>query len=434
MHNKLPPLPVRILVAVIVIGSLIYFGARSLNPANNGEITASGSIEGTIVNIAPEMAGKVSEVFAEEGQFVKENDPLLNLDPSLLLAQRAVASAQVDSANAALAAAQTKYDQTLQAAFSAQDVSRAKDLRPSAPDQFDQSLWYIEQTQQAESAQGEVDAAKAGLDSALANLNKIITDLNNADYVNAEARLAQARASFLVAKDVKEKAESVAQNGGLMDAAYDYYNTALDELNAAQENFNALTNSKTEDDIEYARGQVVVAQQRYDAAYTRLLALQTGAQSPLVISSLKALEQSKTALAQAEANLALLDTQIAKLTISAPMDGIILTRSVEPGEFIQPGGSALTMADLTQITITVYVPEGRYGNISLGQTAEVRVDSFPDLTFTATVVHIADQAEFTPRNVQTVEGRSSTFYAIKLQVKDQDGKLKIGMPADVVFK
>jgi len=95
---------------------------------------------------------------------------------------------------------------------------------------------------------------------------------------------------------------------------------------------------------------------------------------------------------------------------------------------------ALTMADLTNLTITVYVPEDRYGQISLGQTAEVRVDSFPGLTFTATVVHIADQAEFTPRNVQTVEGRSSTFYAIKLQVSDPDGKLKIGMPADVVFK
>ena len=68
------------------------------------------------------------------------------------------------------------------------------------------------------------------------------------------------------------------------------------------------------------------------------------------------------------------------------------------------------------------------------QSAEVRVDSFPDLTFTATVVHIADQAEFTPRNVQTVEGRSSTFYAIKLKVEDPGGKLKIGMPADVAFK
>jgi HlyD family secretion protein len=61
------------------------------------------------------------------------------------------------------------------------------------------------------------------------------------------------------------------------------------------------------------------------------------------------------------------------------------------------------------------------------------VDSFPTVTFTAEVTHIADQAEFTPRNVQTAEGRSSTVYAIKLTVTDPQGKLKPGMPADVTF-
>ena len=113
---------------------------------------------------------------------------------------------------------------------------------------------------------------------------------------------------------------------------------------------------------------------------------------------------------------------------------MILTRNVEPGEFVQPGAVTFAMADLNDITITVYVPEDRYGQISLGQPAQVRVDSFPDETFTAEVIHIADQAEFTPRNVQTVEGRSSTVYAIKLRVTDSEGKLKIGMPADVLFQ
>jgi HlyD family secretion protein len=88
---------------------------------------------------------------------------------------------------------------------------------------------------------------------------------------------------------------------------------------------------------------------------------------------------------------------------------------------------------LSDLTITVYVPEDRYGEISLGQQAEVKVDSWPGETFTGSVIHIADQAEFTPRNVQTVEGRSSTVYAIKLSVSDPQGRLKIGMPADVVF-
>ena len=115
------------------------------------------------------------------------------------------------------------------------------------------------------------------------------------------------------------------------------------------------------------------------------------------------------------------------------MDGVILVRNVEPGEFVQPGSTALSMADLNNLTITVYVPEDRYGQISVGQQAEVTVDSFPGTTFSAEVTYISDQAEFTPRNVQTVEGRSSTVYAVKLKVTDSESKLKIGMPADVLF-
>jgi HlyD family secretion protein len=123
-----------------------------------------------------------------------------------------------------------------------------------------------------------------------------------------------------------------------------------------------------------------------------------------------------------------------KLKVYAPLDGVILTRNVEPGEFVQPGATAFAMANLDDMTITVYVPEDRYGEIKLGQQASVTVDSYPGETFSAEVIHIADQAEFTPRNVQTVEGRSATVYAIKLKVADSEGKLKIGMPADVVFK
>ena len=115
------------------------------------------------------------------------------------------------------------------------------------------------------------------------------------------------------------------------------------------------------------------------------------------------------------------------------MDGVILVRNAEPGEFVQPGATALSLADLNNLTITVYVPEDRYGQISIGQQAEVSVDSFPNTTFKAEITYIADQAEFTPRNVQTVEGRSSTLYAVKLKVTDSENRLKIGMPADVVF-
>jgi multidrug efflux pump subunit AcrA (membrane-fusion protein) len=79
------------------------------------------------------MAGKVTDVFADEGESVTKNQPLLHLDPSLLTAQRAVAAAAVDSANAALATAQTKYDQTLQAALAAQAAQRSKDWETPPP-------------------------------------------------------------------------------------------------------------------------------------------------------------------------------------------------------------------------------------------------------------------------------------------------------------
>jgi multidrug resistance efflux pump len=98
-----------------------------------------------------------------------------------------------------------------------------------------------------------------------------------------------------------------------------------------------------------------------------------------------------------------------------------------------PGAPLITLVRLEDLRITVYVSEDRYGAIGLGQTAEVRIDSFPGQVFEAQVVRIADQAEFTPRNVQTEEGRRTTVFAVELSVSDPDGRLKPGMPADVSF-
>jgi multidrug efflux pump subunit AcrA (membrane-fusion protein) len=111
----------------------------------------------------------------------------------------------------------------------------------------------------------------------------------------------------------------------------------------------------------------------------------------------------------------------------------VLYRAVEPGEVVAPAANLLTIADLTDLTLTVYVPEDRYGRISLGQTYPVTVDSFPGETFTGTVTYIADKAEFTPRNVQTTDSRKTTVFAIRLDLADGSGRLKPGMPADVQF-
>ena len=85
------------------------------------------------------------------------------------------------------------------------------------------------------------------------------------------------------------------------------------------------------------------------------------------------------------------------------------------------------------LTLKIYLPEDEYGKINLGEKVTILVDSFPNETFNGEVVYIADQAEYTPRNVQTVEGRHNTVYAIEIKVSNLDHKLKPGMPADVLL-
>jgi HlyD family secretion protein len=145
-------------------------------------------------------------------------------------------------------------------------------------------------------------------------------------------------------------------------------------------------------------------------------------------------DQAQGAVEQAQAEVYWIDVQIEKLVVYAPNSGVVIARNVEPGEVVQSGAPLLRIGNLDQLTITVYIPEDLYGQIKLGQQARVMVDSFPGETFTGTVTHIADKAEFTPRNVQTVEGRKSTVFAIELSIDNTDGKLKPGMPADISFK
>ena len=112
--------------------------------------------------------------------------------------------------------------------------------------------------------------------------------------------------------------------------------------------------------------------------------VQTGSNSPAVINAQATLNQAKAAddqaqsgVQQAQANVDLINTQLSKLTILAPLDGVILTRNVEPGEFVQSGADALTMADISHLTITVYVPEDLYGKISLGMPATMKAELVP---------------------------------------------------------
>jgi len=470
MHK--PPIAVRIVVALIVISAIVYFGITSLKQEDSGPLKASGTIESVTVNISPEMAGKVKDVLVEEGQTIRMGDQLLSLDDGLLTAQRAVVSSQADSARSAvftaesaLASAQVQYDLAFNTAVAQSGGLRTVDWFREEPGAFNLPLWYYSQTEQINAALAEVDSAKASLADAESQLTSIQGNDTSSGFIKAETDLAAARAGYQVARSLYDRVQNglnseelsrpqlikvsrgdlfisgVSQD--IRDSARQTYDDAKLQLDEAEAAYNAAASTNGAREVLKARAEKSIAQERYYTALDYVLGLQTGESSAAVTVAQRMVEQaqaavaqSKMAISQAEANLALLDTQMEKLTVYAPMDGIILTRNIEPGEFVQPGAVTLTMADISNLTITVYVPDPRLNEIQLGQQATVTIDvaSGESPTFAAEVIHIADEAEFTPRNVQTVEGRNSTVFAVKLKVTDSEGKLKIGMPADVTFK
>ena len=285
-----------------------------------------------------------------------------------------------------------------------------------------------------------MDAAQANLEKAQTQLSDTEKKAGSANFLEIEQKLSDARSTFEVAKTVLDNTSGTSDGSDLHDAAQTALDDARTKLENAQKDYDdALTTDGAKDVLE-ARARVEVANERYNSALDAMRALQTGAQSPAVASAQKALEQAmalvdqaQSAIKQAQANLDVIDTQMDKLVVHAPVDGAVLVRSIDVGEVIQAGMPAMTVGKLDTLKVTVYIPEDQYGQISLGEKATLNVDSFPDENFTATVTRIANHAEFTPQNVQTKEGRQTTVYAVELSVDNPDGKLKPGMPVDVTF-
>jgi HlyD family secretion protein len=140
----------------------------------------------------------------------------------------------------------------------------------------------------------------------------------------------------------------------------------------------------------------------------------------------------RAVVAQAEAALRQADAALTNAVIMAPLAAVVAIRHREPGETVAAGAPVLTVLDLDDRWIRIYVREDRIGAVHLGDTASISSDTYPGRTYSGTVSFISSQAEFTPRNVQTAEERVKLVYAVKVRVTGDPGRdLKPGMPVDV---
>ncbi len=261
---------------------------------------------------------------------------------------------------------------------------------------------------QSDSARGARDAAQAQLDLARAGATSYEGAAATAAVNGAQAQLLIAQAGV----DAAEAALAQAQAAPL---------TSRDQVLMADTGVDA------------AAAQLQIAQGQLAQAEAFLAGLEVGSSAEQIAVLSAQVAGAKAAQAAALASLKALDIELAHGAVTAPAGGVISERLVHAGELAIPGAPLFILADLDQVTLTVYVPEADLGRVALGQAVEVTVDSY-DHSFAGVVSHIATQAEFTPMNVQTQEERVHMVFAVKVLLENSDHQLKPGMPADALFK
>ncbi len=223
---------------------------------------------------------------------------------------------------------------------------------------------------------------------------------------SARAHLARAKAVAANATADYQRNVSLFKEGIVSQSALDQatmnYETALADVNAAEK------------DLSQAEANLGVARAARDTVRVKE-------------EQIKVLEQSRNAargqLAEAQANLA-------EKKIYAPTDGTILSRPVEVGDVVSPGSPIFVMVDMSRLYLKVYIPEPDIPKVKLGDEADITVDAFPNMTFPARITKIYEQAEFTPKNVETKEERVKLVFGVELTFVKPEPRLKPGMPAD----
>jgi len=417
------------LLLVLPLGACGVFQSNS----NNGAPVASGTIAANDVKISSEIGGKIVTVAVKEGDVVSAGEELFQVDDEIAQSQYNQAKAAVDAANATVSAAeaqlsnaQLQYELVLQNARMQDVQARDSAWLASQDNEIKVPVWYYEKNERIDALKTEVENAGADLDTQLANLEKELKDASNDDFIETEKELAQTQAAFHIAGMTLEQAKA-ANDNELVDVAQKSYDSILADLDAIQRNYDRMLTTSAADDVLQARAKVTVARSRLDNAQDQLILLQQGDESLQVEAARAGVEQAKTAVTQAQANLTqaqaalkTLEIQIEKTSVRAPVSGTIISLNLSEGELLTPGSVALTIGQLDEVEITVFVPEDKYGEIDLGQAVTVTADSFPGVNYEGVVSHIADQAEFTPRNVQTADGRKTTVYTIKILVPNEN--------------
>lgn len=267
----------------------------------------------------------------------------------------------------------------------------------------------------------------------------LIAELDRSEY---QTRCDQARASLDRARQVKKQAQTILAT---------YEKTLPAEVSRARAGVKSAEDQLTDAGRNYRRYEdlfaqgVVTEKERdsvklnYEVAGSRLkeaeslLKLAEGNLTK-IDAARQDIEAAAAQVEVARAALAQANVQLGYTRLTSPMSGVVVSRHIEPGETVNAGREIVTIADLTRVDLKIYIPETQIGKVKPGQPVEVKVDTFPEKTYTGSVAFISPEGEFTPKIIQTRKERVKLVYRVKVSIDNPAYELKAGMPADARLK
>jgi HlyD family secretion protein len=394
---KLKVMPKKIVIAlgVFIFGIAVTIKFFSFG-SKKETLDLSGRIEGYETDIGVKSAGRIIYVAVREGDRVRRGQVLARQEDDEV-------KAQYEGSKAQLLKAQHELSQTeLQIPFLMSQVQ-------------EKEIAIVQANQQA---QGQVYQTEASLAASIAQLNE------------AKANLEKAKSDLNLAS-INYKRYLILAAAGAFPA------NQLDQLKANVDTTQANVKAR-ESSIDSYRKLVNAAQGQLIQAKTSILnpeirkAQLRGIRSQLAQAKMKS-KVAQSDVINSEARLEETKARIADLNILSPLDGVVISRSVEPGSVVTYGKVLLTILDPDNVYLRGYIPQGDIGKIQIGQSAKVFLDSFPDKPFDAHVIAIDTQASFTPENIYFKEDRVKQVFGVRIRINNPNGLAKPGMPADAVI-
>jgi HlyD family secretion protein len=296
------------------------------------------------------------------------------------------------------------------------DEVRLREAELSAADAALRELTAGARRQEVAGAEAEVLRSKAQLADLLAGARP-------QEIESARAAVERARADAEKARKDRERTEALLARQLIPpsenDAARAASEVAAARRREAEEALALALDGPRKDQVEQARAALAGAEEK-------LSLVKEGARRETI-------DQARARRRQAAEGLALAKTRLSHATVVSPLSGTVLSRNAEPGEYVAAGTPVVTVADLRDVWLRAYIPETELGKVRLGQAVAVTTDSFPGKKYGGAVSFIAQDAEFTPKSVQTQKERVKLVYRIKVTVANPAAELKPGMPADTMI-